>query len=687
MPENNYVEYLFLLAKPSYSALQSATQSARKNGLIVAAKFHQHAIIVLGDKPQMSRLYETKLFQYHTPKAVPKTVWSKLENPMLAVVSSWNHRFSKTYKAEVVARDKEKVKSWDKASSVPAFHSHFEPEILLKKIKEIGAERKLRKPKESTTELIKKYKIDFKGGGLGAIIEYLKQLLKLKYHPFIRGFVYRLNYPDIKWVLKPSWAGATVDAISALEAGEPCRTLHGEISIGVVFVDSTPGIGRIVSQTHKNSLQLQIQEGLTWLTTEHPSGNLSFNYDFHTVEIDTPNMPNSNDGASTSADSYWRNPGIGAVNFNGTTFTPDDAGIAAYKQAMMQAHGSDDAVVYFITRYGSSSPGYSSGERFISITEYADDWASIAPRKRATASLLLLYQFGAESEYGGGGTPCSSCEEEFGCDHIPNGNCRTCAISYRRCIMHATYLQDLCEYTKGQIGWADIFVELTTDDEYYSGTKDNVWLDIGHRTYQLSLDVRDKKRRDRDGYAIWDGGNITRDQIKRILIRKDEDGTGGSGGGWKLRGVKVFHDCEMIANDSPGVWLQNYDLHYLSNSYADFNNNLVNSLELRVITGDVYGAGTDSRVTLQIGGRNFPLESSQNDFSRDSNRTYILDPGTGLRVADITVIQITKSISWGTAWHLAGLTLIVNGDTIYENLSINQWLDNDDTRFFNDVVS
>jgi len=143
----------------------------------------------------------------------------------------------------------------------------------------------------------------------------------------------------------------------------------------------------------------------------------------------------------------------------------------------------------------------------------------------------------------------------------------------------------------------------------------------------------------------------------------------------------------MIANDSPGVWLQNYDLHYLSNSYADFNNNLVNSLELRVITGDVYGAGTDSRVTLQIGGRNFPLESSQNDFSRDSNRTYILDPGTGLRVADITVIQITKSISWGTAWHLAGLTLIVNGDTIYENLSINQWLDNDDTRFFNDVVS
>ena len=686
MAEKNYVEYLFLLTKPSYSALQSASQSARKNNLIVAAKFHQHAIIVLGDAPQMTRLYKTGLFQHHTPKAVPKTVWSKMKDPMRSIVLQWNHRFSKTYQAEAAAAAKVKAKPWDKIPDASAYHSHFDPELLLKKIKEYGAEKRLRKPKESTTELLKKYKIDFKGGGFGAIIEYLQAILKSKYNALIRGFVYRLRYADIKWVLKPGWADATATTISALEAGEPCRTLHGEISIGVVFVDSTPAIGRIVSQTNKNSLQLQVQQGLTWLATQHPSGNLSFNYDFQTVEIDVPNIPNPSDTASSVADAYWRNPGIGAIDFNGLTFSPDDAGLAAYKQAMMQAHGSNDSVVYFITRYGSSWFGYSSGERFIVIAETSSNWAANPPRKTSTFVQQLLRQFGAADEYGSAENPCSSCEEEFGCDHIPNGNCYTCAISYRGCVMQFGYLLDICEYTKGQIGWADIFVELTTDDEYYSGTKDNVWLDIGHRTYQLSLDVRDKKRRDRDGYAIWDGGNITRDQIKRILIRKAEDGSGGSGGGWKLRGVKVFHDCEMIANDSPGVWLQNYDLHFLSNSYVP-NNNLVNTLELRVITGDVYGAGTDSRVTLQLGGRNFPLESTQNDFSRDSNRTYILDPGTGLRVADITVIQVTKSISWGTAWNLGGLTLIVNGVTLYENLSINQWLDNDDSRVFNDVIS
>ena len=57
-----------------------------------------------------------------------------------------------------------------------------------------------------------------------------------------------------------------------------------------------------------------------------------------------------------------------------------------------------------------------------------------------------------------------------------------------------------------------------------AGTDDDVWLDIGDRTFVLdTLNHDDRERGNREGYAIW-APDLSLDQIKRIMIRKSSDG-------------------------------------------------------------------------------------------------------------------------------------------------------------------
>lgn len=50
----------------------------------------------------------------------------------------------------------------------------------------------------------------------------------------------------------------------------------------------------------------------------------------------------------------------------------------------------------------------------------------------------------------------------------------------------------------------------------------------------------------------------------------------------------------------------------------------VTGILCQVITGDVNGAGTDGRIYLGIGAREFRLDSTRDDFERNSWREYIL---------------------------------------------------------------
>lgn len=59
----------------------------------------------------------------------------------------------------------------------------------------------------------------------------------------------------------------------------------------------------------------------------------------------------------------------------------------------------------------------------------------------------------------------------------------------------------------------------------------------------------------------------------------------------------------------------------------------IESIHLHIETGTLSGAGTDGDVYLGLCGREFAIDSSREDFERDSARTYTLGDGADINNA------------------------------------------------------
>ena len=107
----------------------------------------------------------------------------------------------------------------------------------------------------------------------------------------------------------------------------------------------------------------------------------------------------------------------------------------------------------------------------------------------------------------------------------------------------------------------------------------------------------------------------------------------------------------------------------------------VESMTVRIETGNSSGAGTDDDVYLNIGRHRFSLDKRlYDDFERRDDDTYAVALGdatrNGLTIGDISRVSIEKSrdgIAGG--WFLHGVTLVVNGRTFMRNRSIDRWLE------------
>ena len=56
----------------------------------------------------------------------------------------------------------------------------------------------------------------------------------------------------------------------------------------------------------------------------------------------------------------------------------------------------------------------------------------------------------------------------------------------------------------------------------------------------------------------------------------------------------------------------------------------INSIQLNIQTGGLSNAGTDGDVYLGLGGREFSIDSSADDFERGSSRLYNLGEGSNV---------------------------------------------------------
>ncbi|MGE0079499.1 MAG: PLAT/LH2 domain-containing protein [Bacteroidales bacterium] len=669
--------YLLVLQHPSADSAKNACALAQSLNVCVTSQIDDRAIEIFATQPQAERLFAQGLFSHYTRRGFAAEHIKDFDPELISIAQTWNTKFSASYLKLKKDYSKQGLKWQNKDSKEPLPYSIVEPHMLLE---EIRRQKKINEKKLKPCIKIEVDKVGVKE--IEVIREFFNKTLKDEYWADqILGVFYRSSNDFRPYFLDPDALLLILDIVRDLQlANEPtCLKMSGRNSVGIVFVESSQRNGPTFSNADKATIENEIRSGLSFLAGEHPAGNLVWVYNVQHVKIDVANKPNIDSGNS-SYDTYWRFPAIGAVSFQGHTFTANEAGVDDYRDAMRAHHDTQHATVIFVSAFGMYWAAYSSGRRFIAMGPHGDNWAHWGINNvNAIAAHETCHQFGATDEYVGSGTPCNSCGGVYGCKRIPNGNCGTCAAPQERCLMDGNDLH-LCQYTKGQIGWCDIFVELWTDDSAYSGTDDNVRLDIGYRTFNLDTAHNDRERGNREGYALWAGGNLSRDSIKRILIRKSSDG---AAGGWKLKRIKVYHDGEIICDQTPHVWLQDRKCWYLA---CTFDNTLVNTLNLTVATADVAWAGTDDDVTLRLAGRSWEVDSDANDFERNSTRSYELDPQTSFRVSDIHSITIHKSRDGAAGgWKLKGLKLKVNGNTIYDNQSINQWLEDNDRTFSDEI--
>jgi PLAT/LH2 domain/CARDB len=108
----------------------------------------------------------------------------------------------------------------------------------------------------------------------------------------------------------------------------------------------------------------------------------------------------------------------------------------------------------------------------------------------------------------------------------------------------------------------------------------------------------------------------------------------------------------------------------------------VETMDIEVKTSGSALAGTDDDVYLRVGPNlRFPLDKRlYDDFERGDRDTYSVPidgaADRGLTVGDIRQVQIEKSKDGiGGGWKLGGVKLRVNGRVVYNNQSINRWLE------------
>lgn len=668
------VPYLLLLARPSAAARTESVRSLRDRGLPVLTQYGNIALEVLATPDEAATLNDLGTFAAVLKTAMKLQHMERLTDEQRRIVALWNTRFSQGYLRGEQRAEALRGRPWDDPEfAAPGPHSAIDPEDFLDFLREYE-ERTGEKSAPEPTEPSSGWP------PTGAEFqEFERRLLERYNDPTIAYHLARLavrlgpRFRDYFFDLSKEFIDAWWDRFFS-EPG--CWRMTGEMSVGIVFVESSRHGGPTFSTSERNEVCQEVIDGLNFLAAEHPGHNLSWVLDFQFIRIDvadgvdsTANCPNN-----SALEPYWRDPAMGQVSFNGNTYTSNWAGIGAYREDMRTTNHSRHAIVIFVTPFANCWHAYASGGR--ATLARHNDWGGWG---RGTIDRIVAHEvshlFGSSDEYGGGsgGTPCSTCTSLHGCDQIPNGNCTTCARSHQDCMM-AGNNRRICPWTRGQIGWSHLFVELTTADMNWAGTDDTVTLDIGDRVFTLDTpDHDDRERGHVDGYPLW-VPSITRGDVQRVLIRKSPDG---SAGGWRLQHVKVWCRGNVVCDTDVNKWLEDHERFWVG---CTQRSDLLNGLEVSVSTADVAWAGTDDDVTLTIAGRSWDLDNeNRDDFERNHTDTFNLDPGTGLHLSDLHSVRIHKSPDgFAGGWKLKGLEIRANGTRVFSDQSINHWLEDDD---------
>lgn len=670
------ISYLFLHQEMDIAKRDELIKKMQQEGIKVPLQY-SHGFEIDAKVEQASKIFKYGFFDLYTSKNIAEADMKKLAPEAQAIAKSWNITYTKDYRKIIEEEPEKEISLGSEDFALPGPFTNFDVYEVQKFLKKYAENHPAPNPKEAIfPELKNAQKIAFKDRT--AVERQFKE--RFKDDRFAHELI-QLYYvlEPVYFVLLNNWevlSDVFEDLLNMMRE-EECWRLTGKQSVGVVLVDSSMVNGPKYSDQKRELLYRKILEGFTRLSRAHPGNNLSFCVDRQDIRLSIENKPN----ASGESDNYFIHPAIGDVRYEGNTYSPNRNGLLEYKEDLRSGFSAEHSTVFFMTPFGTSWHGYASIKEYTLISNHPHKGTSFGGWGVTQVDRITMHEichhYGAADEY----TPaCSSCDTPSGCDSIPNGNCEACNSQKTRCMM-GSGSRSLCGWSKAQLGWSDIFLEITTGNKAFAGTDNWVELDIGDRSFRLDQSNRnDFERHQKDAYAVWESGNMPLSDIKRILIRKGSDNING---GWFLKKVKVWHRGIVICDEYPYKWLQNNERTYTA---CILDNNYVNKLRVKVYTSDSDGAGTDDDVRISMGGKSWALDNPGNDFERDSYSTFHLDPGSNFLKSSIRDIQIRKETDGiGGAWKLKGIDIQINGEPFYRNTRIHQWLQGNNLTFITQV--
>lgn len=240
---------------------------------------------------------------------------------------------------------------------------------------------------------------------------------------------------------------------------------------------------------------------------------------------------------------------MAALNYFGNTYAAAWASVADYREDMRTRNNAAHAIVIFVTLYATKWHAYAKAGR--ATLANRNNWGGwgIGTIDRITAH-EVCHLFGA--------SPMNTTAQAAPPAWIApacTGSTRTPTATALSAPEPTSPIMDqntrrLCLWTQAHLGWADLFVELTTADELWAGTDDDVWLDIGDRTFVLDTPGYDDRERDNRGRLRPELHRVDQADIKRVGIRKSPDG---SAGGWNRNASGSGCGVRSFATPAPST--------------------------------------------------------------------------------------------------------------------------------------
>jgi hypothetical protein len=249
-------EYLFLLRRPSVAARREAANRLRETGAQVLAQYGTVALEARVTPPQAAALAETGLFLAQLKGPMSKEHLDRLSEEQRRVVSLWNARTAAGFRR--LEKDRSlRERSWgDEGRDAPRPHSALDPEDffeLVKRHQDATGERVLPDPPDRAYRQRSKKKTmsaeEFVAFEQALVKRYDDERLAYE----LARLAVRLGPSYYSLIADlPDWLLELIRAWCFPEAA--CWRMTGELSVGLVFVESSLSGGPKFSTTERNEI-------------------------------------------------------------------------------------------------------------------------------------------------------------------------------------------------------------------------------------------------------------------------------------------------------------------------------------------------------------------------------------------------------------------------------------------------